>query len=242
LKAGEPVMAIGSPQGLQGSVTAGVVSAIRDDPFSGGFKVIQTDAAANPGNSGGPLLNSKGQVVGVVTSRLRSSEGLNFAVPINYVRGLMSANDPPLVLTELRAKLSTGSESVFKNAEGLPTDWKSMITGNRFKIRKEGDAIYIERVASQIDKQVGNFEGIELHKSNDGYSGKEHLVLAVNYFTLANKRVDKRCTFDFPAEISLLTPSRIEGRLHSAPAGAKLDYRKCSYDKTEWRSFVWIPE
>ena len=69
-----------------------MVSAIRDDPDSGGYKVIQTDAAVNHGNSGGPLLNSKGQVVGIVQSKLRAaSEGVNFAIPVNYLRGLMSS-------------------------------------------------------------------------------------------------------------------------------------------------------
>src|SRR5882762_6823897 len=53
-KPGESVVAIGSPRGLQGTVTAGVVSALRDDPLGQGFKLIQTDAAINPGNSGGP--------------------------------------------------------------------------------------------------------------------------------------------------------------------------------------------
>lgn len=52
VRAGEPVVAMGSPLGLKGSVTAGVVSAVRND-FSGGFKIIQTDAAVNPDNSGG---------------------------------------------------------------------------------------------------------------------------------------------------------------------------------------------
>ena len=89
VKTGEPVIAIGSPRGLQGTVTAGIVSSVREDPT--GFKVIQTDAAANPGNSGGPLVNGRGQVIGVVTSKLRASEGLNFAMPINYVRGLLAA-------------------------------------------------------------------------------------------------------------------------------------------------------
>lgn len=54
VKPGESVIAIGSPRGLQGTVTAGIVSSVRDDPA--GFKLIQTDAAANPGNSGGPLV------------------------------------------------------------------------------------------------------------------------------------------------------------------------------------------
>ena len=56
---------MGSPLGLQGSVTTGVISSIRDDPFGGGFKMIQTDASVNPGNSGGPLVNRSGEVVGL---------------------------------------------------------------------------------------------------------------------------------------------------------------------------------
>lgn len=54
---GSPVLILGSPRGLQGSVTTGVISSIRDDPAGGGFKAIQTDAASSPGNSGGPLVN-----------------------------------------------------------------------------------------------------------------------------------------------------------------------------------------
>ena len=57
---------MGSPLGLQGTVTTGVVSALRDDPTGGGFKVLQTDASVNPGNSGGPLINRKAEVIGIV--------------------------------------------------------------------------------------------------------------------------------------------------------------------------------
>ena len=81
LTVGEPAVIVGSPRGLEGTVTAGVLSSVRDS--GEGFKVLQTDAAVNPGNSGGPLVNSKGQVVGVVSFKLRSAEGLNFAIPIN---------------------------------------------------------------------------------------------------------------------------------------------------------------
>lgn len=111
VKVGESVIAIGSPRGLQGTVTAGIVSSIRDAPDSAGYKVMQTDAAANPGNSGGPLVNSRGQVVGVVTSKLRASEGLNFAVPINYVRGLMTTVGKPMTLDELRAVLNSSASA-----------------------------------------------------------------------------------------------------------------------------------
>lgn len=76
LTVGEPVVVVGSPRGLEGTVTAGILSSVRD--LGDGFKVLQTDAAINPGNSGGPLLNNQAKVVGVVSFMLRSAEGLNF--------------------------------------------------------------------------------------------------------------------------------------------------------------------
>lgn len=99
---GEPVLLVGAGSGLEGSVTGGIVSAIRDLPE--GLKVIQTDAAANPGNSGGPLFNSRSEVIGVLGFKLRGSEGQNFAIPINYARGLLESATGDLDLSALRAK------------------------------------------------------------------------------------------------------------------------------------------
>lgn len=104
LAVGEPVVAVGSPRGLEGSVTAGILSAVRDG--GEGFKVLQTDAAVNPGNSGGPLVDGKARAIGVVSFKLRSAEGLNFAVPINYVRGLLNALHEPMTLGKMRENLS----------------------------------------------------------------------------------------------------------------------------------------
>jgi hypothetical protein len=103
LTIGEPVVIVGSPRGLEGTVTAGILSSVRD--LGEGYKVLQTDAAVNPGNSGGPLLNSKGQTIGVISFQLRSAQGLNFAVPINYVRGLLNNLHEPITLEELRKHL-----------------------------------------------------------------------------------------------------------------------------------------
>jgi hypothetical protein len=107
LTVGEPLTVVGSPGGLQGTVTAGILSSIR--PVGEGFKVIQTDASINPGNSGGPVVNDRGQVIGVVSFKLPSAQGLNFAIPINYVRGLLDNLNPPMTLTELRQRLSAKS-------------------------------------------------------------------------------------------------------------------------------------
>jgi S1-C subfamily serine protease len=95
---GQTVLAFGSPFGLEGTLTQGIVSAVRDVPpgtaLGGGSisRLIQTDAPINPGNSGGPLVNSRGEVIGINTailSRTGGSHGIGFAIPSSYVRALL---------------------------------------------------------------------------------------------------------------------------------------------------------
>src|SRR5207249_10863601 len=95
LVVGDAVVAIGSPFGLEGTVTSGIVSALHREMTSPNhFAIdnsIQTDAAINHGNSGGPLLSSQGKVIGV-TSQIESdsggSDGVGFAVPSNTIRSI----------------------------------------------------------------------------------------------------------------------------------------------------------
>lgn len=91
VQVGEPVIAIGNPYGLMGSLTTGVVSAtgrsITEDT-AGGYaiaNVIQTSTPINPGNSGGLLLNSVGYVIGITTAVVSDSQGLGFAIPSNAI-------------------------------------------------------------------------------------------------------------------------------------------------------------
>lgn len=94
VEVGSFVIAIGSPLGLHHTVTSGVVSAKARGLDESGMEFLQTDAAVNPGSSGGPLLDLSGQVIGVVTSLLSTGGeniGLNFAIPINTVKELLPA-------------------------------------------------------------------------------------------------------------------------------------------------------
>jgi len=89
LRVGDPVIAIGNPYGLVGSMTTGVISALGrtiTEEYTGGFgiaNIIQTSAPINPGNSGGPLLNYYGKVIGITTAIVADSQDLGFAIPSN---------------------------------------------------------------------------------------------------------------------------------------------------------------
>jgi S1-C subfamily serine protease len=103
LRVGEPVIAIGNPYGLVGSLTTGVVSATGrtiTETTAGGYaiaNIIQSSTPINPGNSGGPLLNSVGNVVGITAAIVSDSQGLGFAIPSNTI------------LREISALIETGS-------------------------------------------------------------------------------------------------------------------------------------
>jgi serine protease Do len=121
LSVGEPVVAIGNPYGLVGSLTTGVVSAtgrtITEDT-AGRYaiaNIIQTSTPINPGNSGGPLLNAVGNVVGITTAIVTDSQGLGFAIPSDTI------------LREVSALMTTGSYSghSYLGVTGIDMDYSS---------------------------------------------------------------------------------------------------------------------
>lgn len=91
-KVGVKVYVIGNPRGLEGSISDGILSGKRDNE---GVTYLQITAPISPGNSGGPVLNEKGVVIGVATFTLKNSQNLNFAMPISYINKCMDISSIP---------------------------------------------------------------------------------------------------------------------------------------------------
>lgn len=125
---GDTVYAVGSPKGLAGTFSPGMVSAIRK---AGGDSLLQITAPVSHGSSGGPVVNTKGEVVGVVVSTLKSGQNLNFVIPANYLT--------PLLAKKGQAK-PIGNTAPKKGTSGHTSDyWKKMAESQR-KAAEKGDA------------------------------------------------------------------------------------------------------
>jgi S1-C subfamily serine protease len=104
VEVGEEAVAIGNPKGLEHTVSAGIVSAFRQ---AEGYRLIQISVPISPGSSGGPLFNMEGKVIGITSAGVvaEGAQNLNFAVPIDYVRPLLSPTSKPLPISEFTAKV-----------------------------------------------------------------------------------------------------------------------------------------
>ena len=148
---GDVAVAIGAPLGLEGTVTAGIISSLDRPVTAGGsgelayINAIQTDAAINPGNSGGPLLNSVGQVIGINSaiatlapsfSGEAGSIGLGFAIPINVARRISEEiiatgdSSTPIIGVTLDTTFTDGGSRISEVTPGGPADAAGLRTGD----------------------------------------------------------------------------------------------------------------
>ena len=163
LRVGEWVVAIGSPFGLENSVTAGIVSAKGRDtgdylPF------IQTDVAVNPGNSGGPLLNMRGEVIGInsqIYSRTGGFMGISFAIPIDEA---MRVSDQLRTTGRVvRGRIGVGITEVTKDVAeplGLPRAAGALVRN----VESGGPA---EKAGLEVGDIIQKFDGRDIERSSD---------------------------------------------------------------------------
>ena len=162
---GENLIVIGSPQGLFNTVSEGIVSALREYPKNG--KVIQTNAAISPGSSGGPVLNMKGEVVGITCFYYKSGQNLNFAIPISNVSTLIK-KDIAIGKWQKTALSIDKVEEYFQNKNDADAFYR--LGNDYFTIDQYGNAVkYFNRA---INLGFGDI------------STKVYLVLGLSYFEL----------------------------------------------------------
>jgi putative serine protease PepD len=181
LRPGEAAIAIGSPFGLSGTVTTGIISALdREIPSPNGFSiagVLQTDAAINPGNSGGPLLDARGRVIGVnsqIRSSSQQSSGVGFAVPVDTVKEVV-----PALLADgkiERAYLGVSSVEVAGQdgavvaglTQGGPAAGSDLRIGDRI-VAVDGRAIEGSSALSQViqDRKPGETARLEVIRDGE---------------------------------------------------------------------------
>ena len=149
LRVGETVVALGSPLGLQGTVTAGIVSALDRPVTAGGqgdtsfINAIQTDAAINPGNSGGPLVNAAGEVIGINSAIATlgmmgqaGNIGLGFAIPIDTAQRIAEeimttgTSQTPIIGVQLDTAYTGPGAQVAEVTAGSPADTAGILDGD----------------------------------------------------------------------------------------------------------------
>lgn len=165
LMSGETVIAIGNALGqLDDTVTVGVVSATNRDISNSGYtmKVIQTDAAINNGNSGGPLINSYGEVVGITNAKIATStsEGLGFAIPVNSVKEIIESliNNGKVV----NRPFLGFSVKYFAEGENEDSDGEAGVYV--MEIIKNGPAA---KAGIKVGDRLVSLDGVEIKTTND---------------------------------------------------------------------------
>ncbi len=131
---GQRLQALGSPGGLEATLTEGIVSASQRPLLAVG-EVMQIDVAVNPGNSGGPLVDSKGRVVGIVFAGIRDFQGVNFAIPASLVQKILPrlqvGGKAVLPWTGLGLQEDQRGLEVLYVAPRAPADWAGVHVGDR---------------------------------------------------------------------------------------------------------------
>ena len=194
-RVGEFVLAIGDPisaDELSGSVTFGIVSALSREINIEGFvnEYMQTDAAVNPGNSGGPLINMRGEVIGVTSAKYTSagidesgqtisSEGIGFALPINNVMAIAeslirngSTVRPGIGITivtylEPTALIKTPGVYIYSVSEGGPAEAAGVMKGDRLISLDDKEMTQDEFVLAIRAKQVGDVVTLKVERNGE---------------------------------------------------------------------------
>jgi hypothetical protein len=145
---GDTVYAVGNPEGLEGTFSQGLVSGIRR---RGPDTILQITAPLSPGSSGGPILNAKGEVVGVAVSTWTEGQNLNFAVPVAYLAQLLNNRRPPSPLSQLDPSPPPPLAPVL---EGIGGDSRDGLVLGQFLWDQRSNELYSFSIRNQLSQPI----------------------------------------------------------------------------------------
>jgi serine protease Do len=228
LQVGNWVVAVGSPFGLEQTVTAGIVSAkgrvIGSGPYD---NFIQTDASINPGNSGGPLINMQGEVIGINTAIIASGQGIGFAIPINMAkdivpqlqktghvtRGLLGVSIQDLTpeLAKSFGLKETQGALVAKVVPGGPADKAGIAIGDVI-VQFNGHSVATSKDLSRIVASTPVGETVSVKLLRDGKTNDLHARIGEMEEETSPKTADASTHKSIGVSVQNLTP-QIAGEL-----------------------------
>ena len=192
LKVGETVIAIGNPGGYYGTVSVGVVSALERDieEFARPMAIIQTDAAMSPGISGGALLNSRGELVGIPSLGVILYEGLNFAIPVNTMKEVAAE------LIEHGKVRKPGIGIYYTVQDGPDEPLKNYLPAGLL-VAEVGVDTPAERGGMRVGDVIYAIEGERVKSGRDlmvamqGYDAGDEVVFTVYRFSYEDRDLDE---------------------------------------------------
>jgi S1-C subfamily serine protease len=154
-QSGETVIAIGAPFAMEASVTKGIISALRQAP-STNLTLIQTDTALNPGNSGGPLINLSGEVVGVNSAKNMFAEGLGLAIGINDVKAFIKGKEQQ-PQADIKAQIALVETKIRQQAGGGESEQAEKERNDKEVFKKweleRQKREFVDRVVEGVEKR-----------------------------------------------------------------------------------------
>ena len=233
---GEPIVVVSNPEGLEQTVSNGLISGIRE---LDGRKLFQISAPISEGSSGGPVFNELGEVIGVVVSSLESGQNLNFAIPINYAKPMLQTPNAVPIASLPKRKIIDDESSKSKVVgipDNLPRFWKNTMTGEATEIRTDGNYIYEEKKDRKtLGFAFGKSEThCETKRSGSEWLGKcNHFISATSLQSLDSRS----CSWVTQEIITSVTSTRLEGRSQNAP----MPEGGCPTPGAGWQEFSLIP-
>jgi len=222
---GEEVYAIGNPRGLEGTFSAGIVSAVRQ---SGSDTLLQITAPISPGSSGGPVLNARSEVVGVAVATLKGGQNLNFAIPASVLQVLVANATDPKPLKDDRGRERSQAKSVVTE---FGNDIRQGVTVNTFEW--EGDWDFESGFTVSFKNATGmQIKDIVVLMIFYDTRGEPLDTTSLAYFGNIGPGLAKRVNGHVDKSVKRLTTREV----------SYLKFARCPVTKVEYRVLNYSPE